>query len=380
MKAFIQVENLCKSFVLAEKGSGPVSLWQALSAGQSETSYRELHALSGVSFKVDEGERVGVIGRNGAGKTTLLSILAGVAEPTSGKVEISGDVHAMLTIGAVLREETTGRENIWLDGAMHGKSHAGMERCVEDIVAFADIGEFIDRPVRTYSSGMKGRLAFAMGAFIEPDILIIDETLAVGDAFFADKAMRRMKEIAKQGRIVFMVSHGLSAIVDMCDRCLWLDQGRIVMDGKPDTVTAAYQAAVTQADEGELRRKFGEDVRSDVRPDAGQLTGVVLSQDGKAIAATAAAFRPLTIEVSGLINGAGAGHGGHRELEVSLIRVDGRPIWRECLSSPGLRLPDSGGFTVTIEFDPMLLGADLYGLDVQLIDGAGTIDSKRRAF
>ncbi|MBR1156123.1 ABC transporter ATP-binding protein [Bradyrhizobium sp. JYMT SZCCT0428] len=381
MKASIHVSKLCKSFVLAEKGAGPASLWQALSAGkQAAVSYREVRALKDVSFDVRQGERVGVIGRNGAGKTTLLSILAGVAESTSGTVEIVGDVHAMLTIGAVLREEITGRENIWLDGTMHGKSQEEIASHVEAIVAFADLGEFIDRPVRTYSSGMKGRLAFSMGAFIEPDILIIDETLAVGDAFFADKSMRRMKEIARQGRIVFMVSHSLGSIVDMCDRCIWLDQGKIVMDGEPKSVTDAYQAAVTQADEAELARKFAEGEIVISRPEIGRITRVDLIQDSKVIAATATAFYPFEIRVAGVLMLTTPGLVRPVDLQVALTRVDGRPIWRQRLSATGQRLPESGAFTVGVTFDPMLLGADLYGLDVLLCDDAGPIDTSRRAF
>jgi lipopolysaccharide transport system ATP-binding protein len=377
VKASIHVRDLNKHYFMTEGKRGSISLLQALRQGKRETVRRKIEALSDISFAVHEGERVGVIGRNGAGKTTLLSILAGIAEPTSGVIEIKGDIHAMLTIGAVLRDQATGRENIFLDGAIHGKSRGEIERREEEIIAFADIGVFIDRPVHTYSSGMKGRLAFAMGAFIDPDILIIDETLAVGDAFFADKAIRRMKEIASRGRIVFMVSHGLASIVEMCDRCLWLDHGRLVMDGPPILVTTAYQAAVSQADESELHRKFEAGKPFVPRPEAGALRALDILQDGAPCAATARAFCPMMISV-----GADLGHcEGQPDLHFEITRVDGRPIWRENTSS-ALRnaLPVEGCLTVTVVFDPFILGADLYILDVTLVDSFGVIDRHRRAF
>ena len=295
MSSFVRVRNLTKTFTLAERGGGSVTLIEALRRGKRETVHREVHALQDVSFDIATGERVGVIGRNGAGKTTLLSVLAGITDATSGSVEIRGEVHAMLTIGAVLRDEATGRENIYLDGAVHGKSREEIDRHADEIIAFTELDEFIDRSVRTYSSGMKARLAFAMGAFIEPDVLIIDETLAVGDAFFADKAVRRMKEVAAQGRIVILVSHALASIVDMCDRCLWIDQGRLVMDGPAKQVTDAYQAAVEQADASELSAKFQAGEVIVARPKIGNLDKMQMSQGGSAVTSTARAFLPLNI-------------------------------------------------------------------------------------
>src|SRR5262249_12476742 len=223
VKASIKVDEVEKVFALAEHGGRPVSLGEALRGGKRTLTTREVWALHKVSFEIHEGERVGIIGPNGAGKTTLLSILAGLTEPSAGRVEVNGDVHAMLTIGALLREDLTGRENITLDASVHGRSSRDIACVVDRIVEFSELGEFIERPVRTYSSGMKARLAFSMGAFINPDILIIDETLSVGDAFFAQKAQQRMREITAAGRIVVLVSHGMASIVEMCTRCIWLD-------------------------------------------------------------------------------------------------------------------------------------------------------------
>jgi lipopolysaccharide transport system ATP-binding protein len=376
MTASIRVRDVTKTFALAEHGGGPVSLMEALRRGRRDTVHREVHALRGVSFEAHESERIGVIGRNGAGKTTLLSLIAGITEVTSGSIAISGDVHAMLTIGAVLREEATGRENIYLDGAVHGLSREAVDAHAEAIIAFSELGEFIDRPVRSYSSGMKGRLAFSMGAFIEPDILIIDETLSVGDAFFAKKATRRMHEIAEKGRIVILVSHGLASIVEMCNRCFWLDQGRLVMDGSPKAVTEAYEAAVDQADQQELARKFGAGEAISRRPHAGALAEIGLAQKDVPIATSARAFAPLSVTVAGDL----AAETRAADLELSLIRVDGRRILRRRLSAAGERMPHGGPFRVVIDFDPFLLGTDLYRLDVALFDAGGPIDSRTRVF
>ena len=331
MTTLIRVRNLTKIFALAEHGGKAVSLLGALRAGRREIVHRHVAALKDLSFEAREGERIGIIGRNGAGKTTLLSILAGVAEPTSGEVAIKGDVHAMLTIGAVLRDDATGRENLYLDGAVHGRSREEMDARAEAVIAFSELGEFIDRPVRTYSSGMKARLAFSMGAFIDPDILIIDETLSVGDAFFAEKAIRRMKEITAQGRVVIMVSHDLASIEDMCERCLWLDEGRLVMDGPAKAVTAAYQTAVQQADEEELARKFGAPSTVPMRPEAGLLISLTVGQSGRELSATARAFQPLSVTVQGKLSGTHS----TTDLELAIVRVDGRKIYRRRLTAEG---------------------------------------------
>jgi lipopolysaccharide transport system ATP-binding protein len=374
MSALVRATGLTKTFALAEAGGKSVSLLDALRAGRQETSIRSVHALRDVSFEIREGERVGIIGRNGAGKTTLLSLLAGITDPLSGRVEIVGDVHAMLTIGAVLRDEATGRENIYLDGVVHGKSRENIDAHVDEVIAFSELAEFIDRPVRTYSSGMKARLAFSMGTFIEPDILIIDETLSVGDVFFSAKASRRMKEITAQGRIVIVVSHALRVIDDICDRCLWLDQGVLVMDGPAREVTRAYEKAVEQADEAELAAKFeaGEGVVR--RSEAGCLRSIIIEQEGNALAASARASVPLRLVLTGEIES----RTNSADIHLSIMRVDGRRISNRSLSDSGGRLPSQGPFIVSIDFDPLILGAGLYRFDVAITDEHGDVDAASR--
>ena len=376
MSTSIKVAGLSKVFSISEKGGGPVSLSKALRLGKFETKVREICALEDISFEVAEGERIGIIGPNGAGKTTLLSLLAGITKPTSGTIEIEGDIHAMLTIGAVLREEMTGRENIYLDAAVHGRSKQQIEAVVEDVIAFSELDEFIERPVRTYSSGMKARLAFSMGAFIKPDILILDETLAVGDVFFSQKAGRRMKEIAAQGLIVILVTHSTGAIVEMCTRCLWIDNGRIVMDGDPAEVTSAYERIMRDADEAALMRKFDVELEISKRPEVGKIDLVSLEQGGELRKASVAAFDPLTVRIAGSL----LEFTGDRDLQVNLLRVDGRRVWHAGLRQAGHGLPNSGNFEVRLTLDPFILGADLYRLDVTLVDEEGVCDLASRIF
>lgn len=375
MNAFIRASNISKIFALAEHGGGPVSLMSALRSAKPNIVQREVRALDNVSFEIREGERVGIIGRNGAGKTTLLSILSGISEPTSGSLEVEGDCHAMLTVGTVLRDDATGRENIYIDGLFHGRPRDEIEKSVQEIIDFTELGEFIDRPVKTYSSGMKAKLAFALGTTIKPDILIIDETLSVGDAFFAEKATRRMQDLAKKGRIVIVVAHALSTIVEMCDRCLWLDHGRLVMDGSPLDVTQAYQASVQQADEADFKRKFEQGEAIAQRPEIGALSRLDLFQKGEKLGSIAAAFKPLTLNVTGQLTG----EAKSPDLQVSISRVDGRLIWNERLSSHGRTLPSSGPFSTEIVFDPFILGANLFRIDVRLLENDGPIDQIARA-
>jgi len=376
MTASISVKGLNKSFALAEYGGGPVSLSEALRLGRKELVTRHVDALKDVSFDISSGERVGIIGRNGAGKTTLLSLIAGITEPSSGTIEVQGDLHAMLSIGMVLRDEATGRENIYLDGAVHGRTKAEVDALVGEIIAFTELGDFIDRPVRTYSSGMKARLAFSMGAFINTDILIIDETLSVGDATFSRKATRRMKEMTQAGQIVVAVSHSLSTIVDICNRCLWLDNGKLIMDGTPEAVTKAYLGSVEKADAEDLARKFGSpDLVPDLA-DIGSLSIPSIYQSGHAIVASAKAFLPALIRISGILRQLTP----DTDLIVSIIRVDGKLIWREKLSENVKKASNTGEFGIEILFDPFVLGENLYRLDVNLTQGDRLISSRALIF
>jgi lipopolysaccharide transport system ATP-binding protein len=220
------------------------TLWDRLTdplgRKQSHDEIRDFWALRDVSFEVARGSAVGMIGRNGAGKSTLLKILSRITEPTLGRAELHGRVGSLLEVGTGFHQELTGRENVLLSGAILGMKRSEILRKFDEIVAFADIGQFIDTPVKRYSSGMKVRLGFAVAAFLEPEILFIDEVLAVGDAEFQKKCLGKMSEIGEVGRTIVFVSHSMPAILRLCNRAILLDRGRIVVDGPAHEVVRRY--------------------------------------------------------------------------------------------------------------------------------------------
>jgi lipopolysaccharide transport system ATP-binding protein len=197
-------------------------------------------ALDDVSFEVKRGERVGIIGRNGAGKSTLLKVLSRVVFPTRGAATIRGRLTSLLEVGTGFNENFSGRENVYLNASIHGLTRAEIEQRFEDIVEFAGVRPFLDTPVKRYSSGMQMRLAFAVAAHLDPDILLLDEVLAVGDLSFQQKCLERVEGLVSEGRTLVFVSHSLDAISRFCDRCIWLDEGKIRRDGPADRVVEAY--------------------------------------------------------------------------------------------------------------------------------------------
>jgi ABC-type polysaccharide/polyol phosphate transport system ATPase subunit len=202
----------------------------------------EFWALRDVAFEVAKGETIGIVGRNGSGKSTLLQIIAGTLTPTTGDVWVSGRVTALLELGSGFNPEFTGRENVFLNGAILGISREEMAAHIDDIIAFADIGEFIDQPVKIYSSGMVVRLAFAVQACLTPDILIVDEALSVGDMYFQTKCMAKIAELRKRGTSILFVSHAIDTVKAVCSRAILLDHGDVIIDGHPDPVTDKYIA------------------------------------------------------------------------------------------------------------------------------------------
>jgi lipopolysaccharide transport system ATP-binding protein len=251
----IRVENLGKLYrrglcdthktlrdVLTNATRRPAQIVRSLINGNHEppTAKNTFWALRDVSFEIKQGEVLGVIGRNGAGKSTLLKILSRITEPTTGRVEGYGRVGSLLEVGTGFHPELTGRENVYLNGAILGMKRVEIARKFDEIVAFSEIEQFLDTPVKHYSSGMYMRLAFAVAAHLEPEILIIDEVLAVGDAAFQKKCLGKMDEVAKQGRTVLFVSHNMMAIESLCNRVIWLNDGQVVSDGPAGNVVSAY--------------------------------------------------------------------------------------------------------------------------------------------
>jgi lipopolysaccharide transport system ATP-binding protein len=223
--------------------------------GKGQLAYfNEFWALHGVTFDVLRGETVGIIGRNGSGKSTLLQMICGTLHPTEGAVNVHGRIAALLELGAGFNPEFTGEENVYLSGLLYGISEGELRKRFQSIVDFADIGDFINQPVKTYSSGMYVRLAFAVAAHVDADTLIIDEALSVGDVRFTQKCMRYLREFQKRGTLLF-VSHDTGAVTSLCSRAIWLDSGRMVMDGTAREVVEHYLAAQHAADRASLGEK-----------------------------------------------------------------------------------------------------------------------------
>lgn len=235
----IEVVGLGKSYQLYEK---PVHRMLQSLVGGRHRFYREFWALRDVGFEVRRGETLGIVGRNGAGKSTLLQLIAGTLKPTEGGVAVRGRVAALLELGSGFNPEFTGRQNVYLNASILGLSRAEIDARIGDILAYADIGEFVDQPVRNYSTGMVMRLAFAVVVHVDADVLIIDEALAVGDAFFMQKCMRYLREFRKRGTMLF-VSHDGGAVTSLCDRAIWLEHGRVQRIGEARTVMDAYLEA-----------------------------------------------------------------------------------------------------------------------------------------
>src|ERR671911_2050991 len=227
----IEVDRVSKRYRLGEYHSARTLAEAAATAlhrlGRQRSRPEEIWSLRDVSFALDEGHALGIIGRNGAGKSTLLKILGRITEPTSGAARTRGRVAALLEVGTGFHPELTGRENLFLNGAILGMSRRAMARRLDEIVEFAGVERFLDTPVKRYSSGMYLRLAFSVAAHIEPDILVVDEVLAVGDAEFQAKCMGRMASAEQEGRTVVFVSHNLDAIARLCPRSVWLEQGSV---------------------------------------------------------------------------------------------------------------------------------------------------------
>ena len=202
--------------------------------------YDEFTALDHVSFSVQQGETLGLIGRNGAGKSTMLKVISGILKPTGGNVAVHGNVVPMLELGCGFDFDLTGRENIFLNGAILGYTEEYLKEKYDEIVAFSELGPFIESPLRNYSSGMLARLAFSVAAMVQPEILIVDEILSVGDAAFQEKSRARMMELMGGGTTVLFVSHSLDQIREMCGRVVWLEQGKVKMIGSADEVCSAY--------------------------------------------------------------------------------------------------------------------------------------------
>jgi ABC-type polysaccharide/polyol phosphate transport system ATPase subunit len=241
----VHIRNVSKSYPIYAR---PADRLKELLTGNRRSYHRDFWALRDVSLEVPKGTTFGIVGENGSGKSTLLQLIAGILKPTRGEVAVEGRVSALLELGSGFNPEFTGRENVLLNGTILGLSNKEIERRYPEIERFAEIGEFIEQPVKTYSSGMMVRLAFAVAISVEPDILLVDEALAVGDIYFRQRCMRKIHELSRRGVTILFVSHSAADIKSLAETVAWLDHGRLVECGAADRVVAKYLAAMVQKD------------------------------------------------------------------------------------------------------------------------------------
>ena len=234
----IQVKDVTKIYKLYDK---PIDRLKESLNPLHKNYHKDFYALNHISFQVKKGETVGIIGTNGSGKSTILKIITGVLTPTEGDVQVKGVISALLELGAGFNSDYTGIENIYMNGTMMGFTRKEMDAKLQDILDFADIGDFVYQPVKTYSSGMFVRLAFALAINVDPEILIVDEALSVGDVFFQSKCYRRMDEIRKNGTTILMVTHDMGSIIKYCDKVVLLNKGEFIAEGEPGRMVDMYK-------------------------------------------------------------------------------------------------------------------------------------------
>lgn len=249
----IKLNNICKTYRIYKK-----PFMRVMDLIFNKKNYSEYNALTNIDVNIEKGEAVGVLGKNGAGKSTLLKIITGVVAPTSGSCEIEGKISAILELNSGFDDELTGYENIFVKGAILGYSRGEMETKIKDIIDFADIGDYIKQPVRTYSSGMKSRLGFAISVNVDPDVLIVDEALAVGDDIFRTKCLRRMSEFRKTGKTIFFVSHSLYTVSSFCTKCMWIKDGYLIDYGDTSEVLPKYETFLKEEKAKEAKKKKAE--------------------------------------------------------------------------------------------------------------------------
>ncbi|MCS7297475.1 MAG: polysaccharide ABC transporter ATP-binding protein [Bacteroidia bacterium] len=330
--------------------------WKAFRFSARETFW----ALRDISFEVEEGEVIGIIGRNGAGKTTLLKLLSRITEPTEGYAILRGRVGSLLEVGTGFHPELTGRENIYFNGVLLGMSKEEVRRKLDEIVEFANVGEFLDMPIKHYSSGMAFRLAFSVAAHLEPEILIVDEVLAVGDIEFQKKCLNKMEEVSRRaGRTVLLVSHQLNQIRQLCTRVVWLEAGRIRMIGPTLEVTAAYEKSITSEDE-----RLSPGQRTSSQKGSFRRWRLIQPSEAPHILST---FGPVSVEFQLEINKPlrGLVHG------VALMTLDQRVLWSTYNNFTSLK---PGVYHLLYNFEMLPLNTGMYLWRVSLYDEDGLVD------
>jgi lipopolysaccharide transport system ATP-binding protein len=352
----LQADGLGKQYTLGTGGRLKRKLKAALRGRRAAgPPPEEFWALRDVSFGIERGQVVGVIGRNGAGKSTLLKLLSRITAPTTGEVRVTGRLSSLLEVGTGFQPDLTGRENIFLNGSILGMAPPEIRRKFDEIVEFAELARFLDTPVKRYSSGMYMRLAFAVAAHLDPDILILDEVLSVGDSAFHRKCLGKMGQVAGAGRTVLLVSHNLPSILALCDRCLLLEQGRLVKDGPTTEVAIGYETQLTEG-ASTVYQEVGRlgsgkarmsDVRIYSKDDAGERAGAVVCG------------RDLWIEVTVAATA---------EVQECLVSMNMYASTNEQVIDAGtyLSVPAGGRARVTLHLRDVLLKPDVYRVSLWL--------------
>jgi lipopolysaccharide transport system ATP-binding protein len=382
MRPIIKVENLGKRYRIGKREPyrtirdsimrAAMAPWRGLrsrlAGGEFRATENHVWALSDVSFEVFPGEVLGVIGRNGAGKSTLLKVLSRITEPTTGRIELYGRVGSLLEVGTGFHPELTGRENIFLSGTIMGMRRAEIVRKFDQIVAFAEIDQFVDTPVKRYSSGMYVRLAFAVAAHLDPEILLVDEVLAVGDAAFQKKCLGKMGDVAREGRTVLFVSHSTASIEALCSACMMFKGGRLEAIGATLDILSLYVAAGVQMGSGERSLAEHPGRRSHCVP---TMTQVKLFSSSDAPAGVVRMGEPLEIRVS-----YAASHPLRPVLGAIIKTTYGAPVFctsdRFCEQLISCNPLAHGTVICAIEKIPLMPGS--YGIDLYLGDASGDFD------
>jgi ABC-type polysaccharide/polyol phosphate transport system ATPase subunit len=350
----LELDRVSKRYALGDRASLLNALWRTSRRG-------ELWALRDISLRLGAGESVGLIGHNGAGKTTLLKLLAGITRPTRGRVWTSGRIASLINLGAGFHPELTGRENVYLNGVILGLSRREVRQRFEQIVEFADLGPYMDTPLKRYSSGMYARLGFAVAAHVDPDVLLVDEVLSVGDVSFQDRSIRKMLSFRDDGRAILFVSHNLSAVEMMCQRAVWLDHGAVRLEGPTAEVVRAYLDAV---DESLVQHLAGHEPGDNLEPDETETVNVTDVAVHDADGQPRAAFEfgePLRVQLRCLATRTA------RQVQCSVtVRGDYSPLFTA--TSETFPCWEVGPHELDCVFETLPLLPGLYRIDVQVRD------------
>jgi len=388
----IRVENLSKKYTIAHQQEGSSTLRDVLTHKAKAISNKiikpfgniktasnreDFWALKDISFEIKRGDRVGIIGRNGAGKSTLLKILSRIVEPTSGRISINGRVASLLEVGTGFHPELSGRENIYLNGAILGMSKVEIQKKFDEIVSFAEVEKFLDTPVKRYSSGMYVRLAFAVAAHLEPEILIVDEVLAVGDAAFQKKCLGKMEDVGKEGRTILFVSHNMGAVQNLCSRGIFLRFGAVEADETATSAVSNYLKSLEDSASPNLLERTERRGKGQVR-----LAQVEVSTGGDCPSTTLATGRParFVFHVTAIQPGISCSFTLYDQHGQPVANFNSAMHGKEDLSNPDM------GKKLLCEIDELLLIPGRYRMNAAIIsngelqdhvEGAATLDVER---